>query len=905
MNCFLNSAIQAIYHMINLELSSLLFSCENQRENHSCVTCSLLKVLELYNNEILSSKSLLYPIELRQQMATLMNSNTFEINQKADSMEALNALLVNIHNSFSGIFNSKYLEPIESCSCPVHKSLTLNIKDLHNCASCGFHEEIPTSILFQTFIPDKLDSTVLEVSNSETNELPYTLKHLENFTKYLSEQIEESSQRTCKCGESYKIKKIIDSLPLYFILQVVWEGKIIDDLKGLEFFISLKYRINIKDIFPDSCSGMYNMIGFIANIPGHYVYIGKNQYNEWVLANDEEIKIIPSWKVLLNLCHSYKIKIVGIFYEKSDECWYEQIDIYFLKDLEIAIINKMKCDACFNFIEGEKCDNCGFSIDEFNQKWSCKYCEFFNISKSLVCGVCGNRRYEYNNPLCKGCKSPSTSLVCNNHAIMHCDKCDAIIQYFQQKYCGFCGRILSDFRNCLHCQIEYQGEGMICCYCSLKFWTCKQCESRVYDSNSCSKCGLKKNTKMWYCKPCKMMNLQNTPCKKCLKNQVQEKYCYVCGEIKSSENICACSYSFTCAKCIEIKNFPELKICWKDGGFIKDGICEKCKSFIPREWIVCQECTPNKNIIDDSTSEIFFNIQKYKKKTRKQCYKCGKKIETVYPFCWKCKEKIFSNDCRNCENNEKNICKDCLKVSYRCFSCKNTLFGSVCETCTFIQLPRLDSIYKLSYRSLEDYWTCLACNYNNNQIVLFCERCDHSKEYSFSQTYNCQYCDRKSHDKICKECFWLNYCSVCEKKIFITQKAYCGDCGNKINNQFCTNCDQYVSKHRIVCRGCSFKTDNCSCGERKYSKSLNCKTCRMKISYKKCKCMHCHRECYIDMCCFCFKECGEGNCEECWELNCEDTHYCRLCIYTGLKCYDCKQRRWGSCCKGLKRSVLI
>ena len=388
----------------------------------------------------------------------------------------------------------------------------------------------------------------------------------------------------------------------------------------------------------------------------------------------------------------------------------------------------------------------------------------------------------------------------------------------------------------------------------------------------------------------------NHPCSKCQKPQPNEQYCSLCGEYKFN-NSCGCSYKFTCKVCKKRKTLSDGIFCWKCKGTVVDGKCLKCNTIIPREWTICSTC-----IFDNETDDSFISYESLKNtpKNDMQCLNCGKNSIDYFPFCWRCGLHKEAELCYNCEETQR-ICRECLYNTYRCFSCKATSFTLECNRCTLIQVPELLLSNSQAFQRNSDDWECLSCNFYNFNSAIFCEKCDYSRNYSFIQSFSCFYCGESSHDQICKTCFWLYFCSNCEKKIYLTQTIHCGECGRAAPGQNCDFCKEPVPRTRILCRICASGVDKCPCGNSKHPKNLFCRWCRMKTVYSRIKCYNCFNLVKLDYCCFCASESTGGSCMKCFGENSDECkYYCRHCSLVGQKCRKCKQRRWGECCKKQK-----
>ena len=894
MSCFLNSAVQALFRMLNTHIDISNFPCLTAPASHSCLTCILRQIFERYTSETQFHSQQITTIALQHQIVSMHNNSVFQMNEKADSMEVLNALLVGVHNCFHGVYDSIHLVPSDRCACPVHARLTLNFVENHSC-ECGFYSTSPCSSLFQTYIPSKITGNLRELQQSEGEEIPYTLRHFERFCEYLAEQINEGLERQCMCGKRYKIARNLAVVPNYFIIQVVWDETITSKLKLLEFFVSLKFMIDIKEIYQGVRSEKFIIQGFIANIPGHYVYVGRNSEG-WVIVNDNQILNPGTWEMLVEMLLKYRAKIVGIIYEKSLSRFIQEINAELLKMFEKSILSSHKCISCDETMYEEKtCESCGYSLEKYMKSWICLQCSSSNLPQTLVCKKCSSLRFKPLTPRCYHCHTPCGSYSCENHTPNKCFNCQISIYKAQERFCRLCIRSTGLERSCDYCSKEFELGELLCYTCAARYWTCMRCGARVCGPKNCQSCGTAPNARLWYCKACKTMNVQGSACSACRATETRTRFCAVCAG-ENSENKCSCLYSFTCAVCKEAKNSEDLQICWRDGAYLKDGVCEKCRELVPREGVVCLGCYDKSEKEEEGCIKDFVGNFRRDKRKAAQCGNCGKLVTAnKIHFCWKCRANREGEMCWQCKTREV-MCRDCVKCHFQCAACKCTIFGETCPVCTTFGEPMLTEGVESSVQKYDSDWACFSCNYYNRYTSEFCENCNDSKEYAFTEEYFCEYCRGKSHNKICKKCYWVCYCSNCEKKIFVTQKMFCGNCTSMLTNRFCKDCNEIISSERIICRGCTSRVNLCECGNKKHPKTLYCRYCRLKKAFPLIRCSFCREICEVNRCCYCDIECEGGICKNCSKENSEDNQfYCRNCNGKGTKCKICRNVCWNTC----------
>jgi hypothetical protein len=873
LSCFLNSAVQAIYHMYDLNLSLDLFSACISDPRHTCVVCCLIRLLDQYSSSLFSNKAPIFTTELRSEVAQLSSSDLFPLQKAADSMEALLTILTHIHYAFlDNNCNSNQLDN-EICSCPVHKAVAFTSINKFSC-KCGQTNISQTSTFVLNFSTEQYKGDYNELKQNLNQDVPYTFQHLERFVSYFKAQLSESENQTCDCGEKMRFYQKILTLPKYIIVQLIWRQGFTSPLQNLELLVSLNLSFKMSELYPTATAASFSLSGMIVSQPGHYFYVGRIGETWWE-ANDSVVKEIGTFVSLYSFFNSCSLKIVGLIFHQEAPA-YEPIrspDV--ISSIEEKMDRLSECLSCKMPLNDEECDNCGYKPGLFDLEWVCSNCDLLNPSCTLACSRCSIRRFIAKESKCRYCEVKTEYLACELHMDCLCCKCQRPIQPRQACFCLHCGKELeyTNSRVCSNCNIDTNKGTALCYLCADSFWRCPQCIERNFLSLECGNCGFNRTDKHQFCT--KHNGFCGSGRSDCRKNPDPNEYCTICGTYKIKQ-ICKCNYSFTCRLCHENKMFGEILRCWKCKREIHNGECAKCIMFIPREWKVCESC------LYASKDGISTKMMLTSNKTSSQCINCGRLVEDNFFFCC--------------------YCRDCLFCSFNCNTCRIINFGESCRNCLTPEDIALIIPSWPKKLTKPDDWDCIHCNYINERSVMFCEKCDYFKNYSFIRQFKCEFCGELSHNRLCKKCFWLYYCSNCEKKIYKTQSAHCGECGSATNDQFCEECNEFVPRSRILCRICSSSMRKCQCGNKCHPKGLLCKWCHKTNSLLPIECRFCNREVKLDYCCFCGSENFGGQCKNCLEENSDQNdYYCRDCCLSGKKCRICKQRRWQKqCCKTIK-----
>ena len=363
----------------------------------------------------------------------------------------------------------------------------------------------------------------------------------------------------------------------------------------------------------------------------------------------------------------------------------------------------------------------------------------------------------------------------------------------------------------------------------------------------------------------------------------------ICSSIKHKENENDKSFLW--------KFFKNCEICNKL-------FCKNCNELIINILdfkIYCKNCIKKNNILIENNNN---NIK---------CFKCKEKIdEYSNPFninkCSDCKE-LFCNNCSIlCP-----ICKEyfCFENIISCSNCSTKYLNSYqCKKCNIS-----NNIFITNNNNnnlcLNCIKTCNACSMvlNNSSLLNTCSNCE--ENVCSKHIYVCNKCNKNNNKKIClKNCTYT--CYFCFNKItsscnknnhFLLSKAV-----NNCSHQICENCIDKCSNCKYEqCQLCINKNDfnynnnnnlNIEKKDNYYDNNCSmfiCKFCNKKLCYK-CSnfCFKCYKNfCPFHNCLVCDKNLNE--CSYCFFLDfkmncsiCESKfNICEQCANLNICSYKC------------------
>ncbi|CAG9322627.1 USP54_3 [Blepharisma stoltei] len=632
MNCFLNAALQALWHITPIKENILGCSlhCPSNR-NHWCILCGIKKIFQEINEMARKSNQVNFDAsELRSNLASLhIESGEFKLNSSADSMEVLIEILNTMHNAY--IHNDSMNASNILCEpkCPSHFTFDFQIEEKSICACqaenitqwdyCTFsHPFYINDILEES---KKINSSILmrvdmeEINNFVGNSSVVPFKF--RLADFIKAQWRDNVVKKCagdreNCRYNSSTKELrLRTIPRFLIFQLVWNDIYQKRLDILKVITSISGSINVESIYANINQQCYNLHSMIIYGLGHYIYCFRNKRrNQWYKCDDDKESIIGEgkWEDFIEDMINSKQYPVGLFYEMSN-----LMDNYELSDSKLLELER---HCLFDDLEegpkepdtnqdptlvrptpsiiNEPPKQIVYQIPE-RQMWTCK---------------CGHEN-EINWSLCSKCsslKAGEVGWVCNSCTFINdinlsiCESCgQEKFEHITSPNLWRC--IICSFENsinstiCSSCKNSRLGESWKCKYCatpnSSRASMCKNCRNKKEESiDRCERCG-KQTPNLKICLDCRIRaNGYNNRCEPASQNHV--KFCFKCNKVLINWlcNYCEArieqsNYNGFCPYCNKKDiDFPTLcescsKICWVCS-------CGRCNIGLEYQCIYCK-----------------------------------------------------------------------------------------------------------------------------------------------------------------------------------------------------------------------------------------------------------------------------------------------------------------------------
>ncbi|UXI14335.1 ubiquitin specific proteinase [Sarcoptes scabiei] len=338
-NCFLNSAVQVLWHLDVFRRSLREIS------GHACMgdCCLFCALKDLFNQFQSSSESALPPDSLRFALAQSFNDQRrFRLGYMDDAAECFENILNRIHYHLT----NKELDSTTNClpHCLPHQKFSMNLFEQIVCDQCGSKSDpfiftqmihyISTSALCA-----QANSLLVLKSNQQTRTDPNDTDErrsdkIIDFGPLLKIASSMGDVRNCPklCGARMNIKRLLLNRPDIISLGLIWDTdhpsisfirnvyKIIDvrihlneifDLNKFDEQQQNKHRncrldknsASAKQCF-DSDDKHLDLVGLVTYYGKHYsTYIFNTKLSQWIYFDDATVRVVgPEWKQVVDKC---------------------------------------------------------------------------------------------------------------------------------------------------------------------------------------------------------------------------------------------------------------------------------------------------------------------------------------------------------------------------------------------------------------------------------------------------------------------------------------------------------------------------------------------------------------------------------------------------------------------------
>ncbi|XP_064393192.1 mucin-2-like isoform X2 [Halichondria panicea] len=293
-NCFLNSAVQVLWH-----IAVFRRSFREVKGHHcvgkSCIFCSLKSLFSEFQHD--TGQSAIPPDELRQALALCYEGQRrFQLGLMDDAAECFEKLLEQVHYHLTGS------EDMDTCSaehCISHQKFANTILERTECR-CGATSEPLSFVQFVHYVSSLAFSKEAEKLKS----LPPSSPEVKSFSKIVNNASAFGETRQCtnfaKCRQNVVTKRILLNSPDAFSLGLIWDSASpsIDDIMSVVSNIGLSLQLSevFDHVFSDAAQcNQLELAAVVAYYGRHYsTFCYHSKRSEWIYFDDAKFRTIGS-----------------------------------------------------------------------------------------------------------------------------------------------------------------------------------------------------------------------------------------------------------------------------------------------------------------------------------------------------------------------------------------------------------------------------------------------------------------------------------------------------------------------------------------------------------------------------------------------------------------------------------
>ncbi|XP_022240584.1 inactive ubiquitin carboxyl-terminal hydrolase 54-like [Limulus polyphemus] len=298
-NCFLNSAVQVLWH---LDIFRRSF---RELSGHTCMAecCIFCALKELFAQLQYSQESALPPDALRHALAETFHQRRFQLGGMDDAAECFENILRQIHFH---IANQESEDMCNSPHCIPHQKFAMTLVEQAICHACGATSE-PLS--FTQMVHYVSTSALCSQAEFVTNQHK---DPADSFGHILRKAGGMGDTRDCPsaCGAKIQICRILMNHPEILSVGLVWDSERPSIQHILEVFKSIGMVLKIQEMFHSVVDNQWarntthHLVGIVTYYGKHYsTFFFHTKLGIWIYFDDATVhEIGPKWEQVIEKC---------------------------------------------------------------------------------------------------------------------------------------------------------------------------------------------------------------------------------------------------------------------------------------------------------------------------------------------------------------------------------------------------------------------------------------------------------------------------------------------------------------------------------------------------------------------------------------------------------------------------
>ncbi|KAG8193576.1 hypothetical protein JTE90_000213 [Oedothorax gibbosus] len=317
-NCFLNSAVQVLWHLDAFRRSF------RELSGHSCMaeSCIFCALKELFTQFQYSQESALPPDALRHALAkTFCDQRRFQMGFMDDAAECFENILLRIHVH---IANQDVDDLCGNTYCIPHQKFAMTLVEQRMCQNCSASSEpLPFNQMVHYVTTSALCAKAMDIQQQDPN---CTASNF--FGKLLRLAGEMGEVRECPsgCGEKIQAKKTLMNYPEVVSIGLVWDSESPTLQHITDVFHSIGIYLQLQDMFHDvydvkwANTTVHQLVGVVTYYGKHYsTFFYHTKLRVWIYFDDATVQEIgPSWDQVVEKCQRGRFQPLLLLFASPD-----------------------------------------------------------------------------------------------------------------------------------------------------------------------------------------------------------------------------------------------------------------------------------------------------------------------------------------------------------------------------------------------------------------------------------------------------------------------------------------------------------------------------------------------------------------------------------------------------------
>ncbi|XP_015115675.1 uncharacterized protein LOC107040218 [Diachasma alloeum] len=311
-NCFLNSAIQVLWH---LDIFRRSF---RELSGHACMreSCIFCALKDLFSQLQFSQESALPPDALRRALAeSFLDQQRFQLGFMDDAAECFENILLRIHLH---IANGEAEDMCSARHCVPHQKFAMTLVEQSVCGACGATSEpLPFTQMVHYVSASALTSQVRPTSLGDKSSADF-------FGQLLRCAGGMGDIRDCPsaCGAKIQICRTLMNRPEIVSVGVVWDSERPSLEHIMDVFATIGTNLRLIDVFHSvvdsrwGTSTVHNLVGVVTYYGKHYsTFFFHTKLKVWIYFDDATVKEIgPRWEQVVEKCRRGRYQPLLLLY---------------------------------------------------------------------------------------------------------------------------------------------------------------------------------------------------------------------------------------------------------------------------------------------------------------------------------------------------------------------------------------------------------------------------------------------------------------------------------------------------------------------------------------------------------------------------------------------------------------